>query len=224
MRYGRRPRPSRCSPRCAEEGELLCSLYLADTAGRSLTCRCERVSSAHPYAEAGIFIRDQQCCERYVAEHWYPPSGWARSPNICGGLRSGTDVASSTDQPILVPGGDQLDCPDKCRALPMGASRTPTVAPRSGGTSGLLCYLHDPGAFPAIYAGFAPGSLAGSPLAAPRRHRAGPGRAGPQHQGQGDGGVHYGSVRARRHPAMDKARRACVRASASGACAAARRS
>src|SRR4029077_18449202 len=27
------------------------------------------------------------------------------TPNICGGLRSRTDVASSTDQPILVPGG-----------------------------------------------------------------------------------------------------------------------
>jgi hypothetical protein len=39
----------------------------------------------------------------------------------------------------------------------MGASRTPTVAPRSGGTCGSLRYLHDPGAFPAIYAGFAQG-------------------------------------------------------------------
>jgi hypothetical protein len=35
-----------------------------------------------------------------------PDGHTARSlPNICGGLRSGTDVTSSTDQPILVPGG-----------------------------------------------------------------------------------------------------------------------
>ena len=38
-------------------------------------CRCERVPSAHSYAEISVFIRDQQCCERYVAEHWYPPLG-----------------------------------------------------------------------------------------------------------------------------------------------------
>jgi hypothetical protein len=43
--------------------------------------RCERVPSAHAYAELGISIRDQQCSGRHVAEHWYPPFGWARSPN-----------------------------------------------------------------------------------------------------------------------------------------------
>ena len=31
----------------------------------------------HSYAELSISIRDQQCSERYVAEHWYPPSEWA---------------------------------------------------------------------------------------------------------------------------------------------------
>ena len=65
--------------------------------------------------------------------------------------RPGTGVPR---QPILVPGGTSWTA----QALPMGASRTPTVVPRSGGTCGLLCYLHDPGAFPAMYAGFAPGS------------------------------------------------------------------
>jgi hypothetical protein len=28
---------------------------------------------AHPYAEISIFIRDQQCREKYVAEHWCRP-------------------------------------------------------------------------------------------------------------------------------------------------------
>jgi hypothetical protein len=36
--------------------------------GHARTCRCERVPSAHSYAEVSIFIRDQPCCERYVAE------------------------------------------------------------------------------------------------------------------------------------------------------------
>jgi hypothetical protein len=36
-------------------------------------CRCERVPSAHAYAEFSISIRNEQCGERYVAEHWYPP-------------------------------------------------------------------------------------------------------------------------------------------------------
>jgi hypothetical protein len=65
------------------------------------------------------------------------------------GLRSGTDVASSTDQPILVPGGTSWTA----QAMPGtadGREPNPTVAPRSGGTCGSLCYLHDPGAFPAI--------------------------------------------------------------------------
>ncbi len=46
------------------------------------SCRCERVPPMHSYAELASPSGDQQCSERYVAEHWYPPSEWARSPNI----------------------------------------------------------------------------------------------------------------------------------------------
>ena len=65
------------------------------------SCRCERVPSAHSYAEVSIFIRDQQCCDRYVAEHWYPPFGLARSPS-----RSWRELGRSwrsphPDQPAL---------------------------------------------------------------------------------------------------------------------------
>ena len=48
-----------------------------------LFCRCERVPPSHSYAEASIFIRDQQCRERYVAGRWYPTLGWARSMLLC---------------------------------------------------------------------------------------------------------------------------------------------
>ena len=45
------------------------------------TCRCERVPSAHLYAEASIPIRDLQCV-RHVAENPYPSPGRARC-RIC---------------------------------------------------------------------------------------------------------------------------------------------
>ena len=51
--------------------------------GSTAHSRCER-PFAHSYAEVCISIRDQQCSERYVAERWYPPSAWARSPTMYG--------------------------------------------------------------------------------------------------------------------------------------------
>jgi hypothetical protein len=89
-----------------------------------LFCRCERVPSAQAYAEFSISIRDQQCGERHVAEHGYPPFGWARSPNRSG--RSLIVGAAETAQ-IIRFGADGRSR-FHCAALSLGARRPASPA------------------------------------------------------------------------------------------------
>lgn len=54
-----------------------------------------------------ILCRDQHlhsrsaCCERYVAGHRHPPSGWARSPTMSGVDRQPVGQRCAADQPVL---------------------------------------------------------------------------------------------------------------------------
>ena len=65
------------------------------------SCRCARVPSAHPYAGVSTSIRGQQCGEGHVAESWYLPSGWARSPTMHGSLAANVRTAMCADEPLL---------------------------------------------------------------------------------------------------------------------------
>jgi hypothetical protein len=58
-------------PSCAQNGRS----GAAQPVANAHSCRYERVPSAHPYAEVSIFIRDQQCSDKYVAEYSHPPLG-----------------------------------------------------------------------------------------------------------------------------------------------------
>ena len=55
----------------------------------------------HPYAEVSISIRDQRCSKRYVTEHSYSPSAWARSPNRRSRLRNSFAADEGTESAVL---------------------------------------------------------------------------------------------------------------------------
>src|SRR6185437_9849387 len=113
----------------------LAARFMLRASGDDRSCRIEGVASSYIYASAWM----SSTVAATVSSTLAFVSEARLTPNICGGLRSRTDVASSTDQPILVPGGG-IGRACRCRVGCVASLRRPVVvsAGGGGGRAGLL--------------------------------------------------------------------------------------